>query len=305
MSQTIANLHRKIKVADDLQKVVRTMKAMAASSIGQYEKSMHSSSEYYRTIELGLGVCLRKITSESTSILPLVSQFKKRSRNIGVVVFGSDQGLVGQFNNVVAAHAVNTLNERPGNHRIWAIGERVVAHLEDIGLSLEGTFSLPKSVKAITPLVGEILIDTNADDLESDCDELYLIYNHRTSVANYEPKNLRLLPLDNTWQSDLAKCLWPTKNLPEVMTERDSTLKALIREFLFVSIFRTCTESLASENVSRLLAMQRADKNIEELLGDLKGTFYRLRQGNIDEELFDVISGFEALSKDSLLRTLV
>ncbi len=41
--------------------------------------------------------------------------------------------------------------------------------------------------------------------------------------------------------------------------------------------------------------MQRADKNIDESLEDLNRTFHRLRQGNIDEELFDVISGFEAL----------
>lgn len=298
MSQTIASLQRKIKVAGDLQKVVRTMKAMAASSIGQYEKSMHSSSEYYRTVELGLGVCLRKISSEPTSPITLKSERKRSPEKISMVVFGSDQGLVGQFNNVVAVHAVNTLKELPGNHRVWAIGERVQNHLEDMGLSLEGTFPLPKSVKAITPLVGEILIETNADDLKSDYDELYLIYNHRTSDASCQPKSLRLLPLDNIWQSDLTKCHWPTKNLPEVITIGDSTLKALIREYLFVSIFRSCTESLASENVSRLLAMQRADKNIEELLENLSRTFHHLRQGNIDEELFDVVSGFEALSKD-------
>jgi F-type H+-transporting ATPase subunit gamma len=70
----------------------------------------------------------------------------------------------------------------------------------------------------------------------------------------------------------------------------------LIREYLFVSLFRACAESLASENASRLAAMQRADKNIDELLEDLNGTFHRLRQSGIDEELFDVVSGFEALS---------
>jgi F-type H+-transporting ATPase subunit gamma len=74
-----------------------------------------------------------------------------------------------------------------------------------------------------------------------------------------------------------------------------ATLRALIREYLFVSLFRACAESLASENASRLAAMQRAEKNIDELLEDLNGTFHRLRQSGIDEELFDVISGFEAL----------
>jgi F-type H+-transporting ATPase subunit gamma len=73
-------------------------------------------------------------------------------------------------------------------------------------------------------------------------------------------------------------------------------LRALIREYLFVSIFRACAESLASENASRLAAMQRADKNIGELREDLNRTFHRMRQSGIDEELFDVVSGFEALS---------
>ena len=62
-----------------------------------------------------------------------------------------------------------------------------------------------------------------------------------------------------------------------------------------MTLYRACAESLASENASRLASMQRADKNINELLEKLKGVSNRLRQSNIDEELFDVISGFEAL----------
>jgi F-type H+-transporting ATPase subunit gamma len=80
------------------------------------------------------------------------------------------------------------------------------------------------------------------------------------------------------------------------MGNNTTAVRALIREYLFVSLFRACAESLASENASRLAAMQRADKNISELLEDLTRTFHRLRQDRIDEELFDVISGFEVLS---------
>jgi F-type H+-transporting ATPase subunit gamma len=109
------------------------------------------------------------------------------------------------------------------------------------------------------------------------------------------------LPLDETWQRDLLKLPWPTKNmLPEVIGDSTETLRALIREYLFVSLFQACAESLASENASRLAAMQRAEKNIEELQDDLRGSFYRVRQSGIDEELFEVISGFEALSKSRL-----
>ena len=86
--------------------------------------------------------------------------------------------------------------------------------------------------------------------------------------------------------------------MPQVIGGGTATLQTLIREHLFVSLFRACAESLASENASRLAAMQRADKNIDELLEELKSKYHRLRQGGIDEELFDVVSGFEALSKE-------
>ena len=105
------------------------------------------------------------------------------------------------------------------------------------------------------------------------------------------------MPLDATWQQGLAKIPWPTKNLPDVISGGTATLRALICEYLFISLFRACAESLASENASRLAAMQRADKNINDLLENLHNNFHRLRQSSIDEELFDVVSGYEALAK--------
>lgn len=85
--------------------------------------------------------------------------------------------------------------------------------------------------------------------------------------------------------------------MPEILSRGTETLRALIREYLFISIFRACAESLASENASRLAAMERADSNIDDLLESLRGTFHRVRQGSVDEELFDVISGYEALEE--------
>jgi F-type H+-transporting ATPase subunit gamma len=124
------------------------------------------------------------------------------------------------------------------------------------------------------------------------------LYNRPASGAAYAPVTQRLLPLDESWHRRLVKLPWPTAALPEVIGDHTQTLRALIREYLFVSLFRACAESLASENASRLAAMQRADKNIDDLLETLNGTFHRLRQSGIDAELFDVTAGFEALSTD-------
>jgi F-type H+-transporting ATPase subunit gamma len=295
MSDTIASLRRKIDSAGNLQSVVRTMKALAASSIGQYEQSVRALGDYYRTVELGLGVCFR---STGSAALKTGETRRTGAGTIGAVVFGSDQGLVGQFNDEVADHAVKTLGTLTDNPQIWAVGERVHGRLKDAGLPLVGLFTVPNSVGAIPPLVGQILVESEARRSQGEVVELHLFYNRPTSGVVYAPVNQRLLPLDEIWRRELAKLPWPTKNLPEVMGGETETLRALIREYLFVSLFRACAESLASENASRLAAMQRADKNIDELLEDLNGTFHRLRQSSIDEELFDVISGFEALSAE-------
>jgi F-type H+-transporting ATPase subunit gamma len=293
MSDTTASLRRKIRGAGDLQSVVRTMKAVAASSIGQYEKSVLALADYYRTVELGLSACFR-----ASGPAPLIAERKRPTvaASIGAIVFGSDQGLVGQFNDVVADHAVKTLAALTAKAEVWAVGERVHARLADAGLPLMGLFTVPNSVKAITPLVGQILVESETHHSQGKITELHLFYNRPTSGAGYAPASQRLLPLDENWRRKLAELPWPTGNLPEVMGGGTATLRALIREYLFVSLFRACAESLASENASRLAAMQRADKNIDESLEDLNRTFHRLRQSGIDEELFDVISGFEALS---------
>ena len=297
MSDTIAGLRRTIDSAGDLQSVVKTMKAMAASSIGQYEQSVRSLGDYARTVELGLGACFRAAepvaTSISTNSLPST---KSKPRLIAAVVFGSDQGLVGQFNEVVVEYASKALAEMQGTPKVWAVGERADSRLADTGLPVIGLFNVPSSVKAITPLIGEILVAAEELRSQDDAVELHLFYNRPKSAVVYEPVHQQLLPLDESWQRRLATTHWPTHRLPEVMGSRTATLRTLIREYLFVSLFRACAESLASENASRLSAMQRAEKNIEELLEDLNSKFHRLRQSSIDEELFDVVSGFEALS---------
>jgi len=215
---------------------------------------------------------------------------------IGAVVFGSDQGLVGQFNEVIADYAIKTLAGLPGKPKVWAVGERVHERLADAGLAPIGIFAVPNSVKAITPLVGQIQVESEAHRAKNEYASLYVFHNRPQSAALYEPVSQRLLPLDAHWQEGLAKVRWPAGNLPEIMCGGTTTLRALIREYLFISLFRACAESLASENASRLAAMQRAEKSIDELLEDLNRTFHRLRQSGIDEELFDVISGFEALT---------
>ena len=298
MSGTMESLRRKIDGAGDLEGVVRSMKALAASSIGQYEKAVQSLDDYYRTLELALVACLHQAESVRFAEAKRPPREGPHEGIIGALVFGSDQGLVGRFNEVVVEFAVNKLRTLPGKTtKIWAVGDRAHALMVDSGMAPVKLLSVPTSVNAITPLIGQILIEIEAALEEGDVGEVYVFHNHPKFGAVYEPVSKRLLPLDHTWQNKFAVMPWPTKLLPQVIEGTTSVLEAFVRGYLFVLLFQACAESLASENASRLAAMQRAEKNIEDILEDLNRTFRRVRQESIDEELFDVVSGFEALTE--------
>lgn len=289
MSGISEELGRKIASARDLQSIVRSMKALAASNIGQYERAVAALRDYYRTVELAVRACSGAAARAAS---PRAST---EAAPVGALVFGSDQGLVGRFNEALAEFATRSLGALPGRTtRIWVVGER----MEALMATPARTFEAPNSVDAIGGLVGEMLIDMAAAEESRAIQELYVFHNAPGPAASYEPVMRRLLPLDARWQNDMAAVPWPTGKIPEVIPQNESALPAFIREYLFILLFQACAESLASENASRLAAMQRAEKNIEDMLEEMNRRFHRIRQESIDEELFEVISGYDALARD-------
>jgi len=294
--KTLAHLNQKLSSAEDLKSVVRTMKAMAASNIGQYEMAVSSLDAYNRTIGLGILAYFREEQTIALSRKAIVQ--KKEAPLHCAIIFGSDQGLVGQFNNTLADFAVNYLADLTGEMEIWAVGERVALKLEDMGFTSTKRFLLPGSVEAIAPLVSQILVNSEEQIEKGRFNGVYVFHNQPKTSIGYTQVVEKLLPLNEEWKQRFLSLDWPTTYIPQVAGSMADTLLALIHEYLFASLFKACAESLASENASRLIAMQRAEKNIGELLDNLHHEYHQLRQGLIDEELFDVISGFEALKKE-------
>ena len=291
--ESLEELRNKLESAVDIHSVVSTMKAVAASNIGQYEQAVISLEDYYLTISLGLAAYFKK--EEIALDNPKGISKKKGGSKSGIIVFGSDQGLVGHFNDTLKDFAVKSLEQLKGEKEIWTVGERIESILEDSDLKITQVFNVPNSVNAITMLLADILIKAQESIHDAELDNFYIIHNKPDQGINYKPVIQKLLPLDVEWSFKFNQLKWPTRKIPEILGDKEATLKSLIREYLFVSLFKACAESLQSENTNRLASMRRAEKNIEELLKDLNQDYHRLRQSSIDEELFDVVAGFEAL----------
>jgi F-type H+-transporting ATPase subunit gamma len=289
VSDSLASLRRHLNGAQQLGSVVRAMKAISASSINQYEKAVDALGQYQRAVELGLSLCVGD--QRPAARVPATAG----DHPTGALIFGSDQGLVGRFNEIIANLAATTLRKLPGPKTVWAVGERLTPALEAAGLTISKLFTVPSSVAAITALVTKIQIEIEQCTAGGRHSEIYVFHNSPRVGAAYAAVNQRLLPLDAAWYARIRAIPWPNERYAQLLAGGSTNLAALVHEQLFISVYRACAESLASENVSRLEAMQRAEKNIESVSDALQRSLNRLRQSSIDEELFDVVAGFNAL----------
>jgi F-type H+-transporting ATPase subunit gamma len=295
--ETLEQSQRRLDAFDELGGIVRTMKALAGASIRQYERAVESLAVYSRTVELGLYVALQEGTLSGTSAPP-------ETGPVAAVVFGSDHGLCGRFNEDLAEHAQRRLVALglPSPPRVLAVGSRVGALLESAGVAVEETMLTPSAAGRITATVREIVLRVDAWHSATENLRLYLLHNRPLSGHRYDPTASQLLPVDLPRLRRLDGERWPSKRLPTFSMDREQLLSALLGQYFFVSIFRACAESLAAENASRLAAMLAAERNLTEQRDRLLSEFRRRRQEAITAELLDVVTGYEALRTRDLPR---
>jgi len=290
--ETAESLRRSLAVTEELQSVVKTMKALAGVNIRAYERAAHAVAEYNRTIEMGLQIALQRIPAHA---LP---PKHPAGVKLGAIVFGSDQGMCGQLNDQVVSHAARALLKlavKRESQALLAVGVRAAGQLESLGRKLEGSVQVPSSTSGITAAVEEVLRKIEEWHFERGIEFVVLFYARPVSGAWYRVRGVRLLPVDREWINGLKARRWPSKVLPEFSMDETQLFRALIREYMFVSLYRAFAESLASENASRLASMQVAEHNIDDRLRALTTESRQFRQTSITDELLDIISSFEAL----------
>lgn len=275
----------------DLQNIVRTMKSLSAASVRQYERAQESLAEYYRTVELGLQVVLRNHPGPVPG--------RGSTPRAGVVLFGSDYGLCGRFNEEIVGHVPERMAGTPAGEAPYpavVVGLRAAEELQAAGQAVEGEYFTPSSSEAITTTVQQLLVKLDEWQSERGISHVYVFYNRQVGSSRYQPTGIQLLPVDLHRFRRLEAEPWPTRVIPTFTMPAQDLVASLLRQYFFVTLFRACAQSLAAEHNSRLAAMQAAEKNIDERLEELTGYYRRERQGAITSELLDVVSGFEAIT---------
>ena len=289
MAQTLEFLTRQQATLTSIRGIVHTMKTLSAINASPYEQAAQAIYEYRQTLVQGFAAFAYRTGPLQTEPAQIRQQL--------LVVFGSDHGLCGGYNELLAEQVhqyslgLELKREQHQPLTLLCVGAQMSDALQALGLIPQAVLLPPASAEGIGRLATELVtrIEAFSQTLGLNKTAVGLAFTQRAEHHLRDPHVQALLPLD---PSLLARPKsWSSRSLPDYNLAPDVLLSALLRNYLFASTFGAAAEAMVTENAARLALMQQAEQSVDERLAEVKGELNYVRQTDITNELMDVIIG--------------
>jgi len=278
--KTTKDIELRIRKFEDIGKIVISMKSIASLNV---QKAQHIISSL-RDFENEITNSLKKILS----FFPEVSLAFREGKK-AVVVYGSDQGLCGLFNEKIG----KSMEERFKNDKNFKGFIVVGKKLDDtISYKKMKVFQAPIDYESIYSYASELMEYLSKIYISGEINEIYVAYNQFLGVGKYKPVIKKVIPFEIE-REELYR--YP----PVVDIDPTKILSHLIIEYLFSGIYRAYLESFLSENGVRLMNMNNASKSIEKNIQKLEVEKNYYRQEEITDEIQEIISAYKVIVGES------
>jgi len=286
MAQTLEYLSRKNDTLSSIRSIVHTMKTLSAINAAPYEQAAQSIELYQQTLLQGLAAFVHR-----TGGVSLLTEAVQPNLRL-LVVFGSDHGLCGNYNELLADKVAEYTQAEPMlKQRILCIGSRMANALLEQGLTPDVVLMPPASADGVGRLAGDIV--TRIERLGSGQSLAHLavtlVFTQRAEHGYQETVTRNLLPLDKALLQPQQR--WHSRSLPDYTMNAEALLASLIRSHVFASVFRASAEAMVTENATRLALMQQAEQSVDEQLEAVQQELSSVRQDEITNELMDIVIG--------------
>lgn len=283
MSETREQLARQSNTLSSINGIVRTMKALSAINAPPYEQAASDIEAYQQSLEKGFAAfayCTQGRYGRK--------QGASQERTLHIV-FGSDHGLCGNYNEQLANYfAANFISNKS---HVLCIGARMERALNDHGFQAYKCLMPPASVKGVNRLANQLVHDIQQFSSQQGLQHSHvsLWFTQRAEQSGHVPHHDILLPVpEHLFQ---AKPHWQSTALPFFTMPEEALLSALIRQYLFVHLYRASAEAIATENAARLALMKQAEQTVADRLAEVKQKASQVRQEEITTELMDIVIG--------------
>ena len=279
----LKDIRNRIKSVKSIQKVTKAMKMVAASKMRRAQERTEEARPYAKRLAEVINHLLPDVDQ---NLLPLLDI--REIKRVGYVVVSSDRGLAGSFNTNVLKTAqaeIETIGKK--NVDVFCIGKKARDHFKRRNYNIiESHIEFWNELKFGNALaIGTGII---SHFTQKYVDEIHVVYNEFVNVASQHVVSERLLPL--VFESDKKPII---DRLYE--PNKDDLVKNLIPRHLNIQMWKYLLESYVSEQAARMLAMENATGNAEDMIKELTLKFNKARQAAITKEMLEIVSGAEAL----------
>ncbi|MBP5800116.1 MAG: F0F1 ATP synthase subunit gamma [Prevotella sp.] len=317
---SLKEIKGRIASVKSTRKITSAMKMVASSKLHHAQVAIQNMLPYEELLEHILKSFLAAEADSQT-----IYDQERPVKRVALIVFSSNSSLCGGFNaNTIKmmTHAVDEYSQTigPSNVEIYPIGRKVYEKAKKMGLAVKGEFSALADKPNVQQCI-EIAMELGTKFAEGDIDKVEIIYHHFKSAGSQVLTRKTFLPIDieselNADKERDLESVIATKESQEYLKKRgereteqkkedvkplndnfivepdmDTVLSQLIPKLAHLSLYTALLDSNASEHAARMVAMQTATDNADELLRELNLQYNKSRQQAITNELLDIVGG--------------
>ena len=280
---SLKDIRDRIKSVTSIQKVTKAMKMVAAAKMRRAQERMEQARPYTHSLTELIQHLLPDVDQDMLPLLD-IRDIKRKA----YIIVSADRGLAGAFNTNLLKIAQKEIDDfGKDNVDLFCIGKKARDYFKKRDYNIkESHIDFWNDMEFDSAMMmGRSVID---HFIKKNVDEIHVIYNYFVNVAQQEVKSEVLLPLV---YEDIER--FKTGRLYE--PSKDELVKSLIPRHLNVQMWKYLLESYASEQAARMMAMENATLNAQDMIKELTLEFNKARQAAITTEMLEIVSGAEAL----------
>ena len=281
MAANMKEIKERIDSVKNTSQITNAMNIVSSTKFKRFQVLTLKSRNYARAVNEAFDNLVASLTGNKFVIFDGKSEVKR----IGIIVMTSDRGLCGSFNSNTFRRLENMKKkfQKEGKEvSVVTIGRKAKEYCKnrDINVDSEYTQMIPETMFETGKNISEDVVQFYLNDFY---DEVYMIYSKFVSAIEYNIQVEKLLPIEK-------KEGLPTKEYIFEPSEEE-VLNSFVPQVLNIKLYQSLLENSASEHSARMSAMKQANDNASEMIKNLEVQYNRERQGQITQELTEIISG--------------
>ena len=285
MAANMKEIKERIDSVKNTSQITNAMNIVSSTKFKKFQELTLKSRSYSDTLDIAFDNLVASLTGKKHVIF----DGKQEVRKVGIVVMTSDRGLCGSFNSNMLRRMeemIKDFRKEGKNISIITIGKKARDYCKNKDVSVDSEYIqlIPETMFEKAKKISEDVVEFYLNDFY---DEVYLLYSKFVSAIEYIIQIEKILPIEK-------KEGLPTKEYIFEPSE-EQVLREFIPKVLNIKLYQALLESSASEHSARMSAMRQANDNADEMIKKLTVQYNRERQGQITQELSEIVGGSEAL----------